>query len=128
MMTLRTRRLYSLASLGILLALGLALLPHLRLDRTSPAANSVLEASPEEVRLFFSEAPEMRGTTVRLATSGTDALIETTSAVANPEDPREVFIRPLAPLPAGSYTVHWRVLARDGHAQRGTFDFRVGAR
>ncbi|HSJ25305.1 MAG TPA: copper resistance protein CopC [Longimicrobiales bacterium] len=98
---------------------------HLRLDWSRPAADTVLAASPAEIRLGFSEAPQMNGTTVRL-TLGSDQLVVTTAAAADPQDGRQVFIQPEAPLAAGTYTVHWRVLARDGHAQRGTFTFRIG--
>ncbi len=99
--------------------------PHLRLERTSPAADTTVASSPAEIRLFFSEPPQMSGTTVRLANAA-EELVETTAAAADAEDPKEVFIRPASPLPAGSYTVHWRVIAQDGHTQRGSFDFRVG--
>jgi copper resistance protein C len=99
--------------------------PHLRLERSSPAADTTVATSPPEIRLFFSEAPQMTGTTVRLANAA-EELVETTAAAADREDPKQVFIRPVAPLAAGSYTVHWRVIAQDGHTQRGSFDFRVG--
>jgi methionine-rich copper-binding protein CopC len=98
--------------------------PHLRLVATSPAADSTLAEAPTEIRLFFSEAPQMRGTTVRL-TRGTEELVASTEAAADPEDPKELFIRPASPLAPGTYTVHWRVIAEDGHTQRGTFAFRV---
>jgi len=97
---------------------------HLRLDSTEPAAGTALPASPEEIRLFFSEPPQMQGTTVRLADAGGE-LVATTEAVADEADARQVFIVPAEPLAPGAYTVHWRVIAQDGHAQRGDFDFEV---
>jgi len=100
--------------------------PHLRLVATSPAADSTVAGSPAEIRLFFSEAPQMRGTTVRL-TRGAEELVASTDATADPEDAKELFIRPSAPLTPGTYTVHWRVIAQDGHTQRGTFEFRVAS-
>lgn len=100
--------------------------PHLRLVATSPAADSTVAGSPAEIRLFFSEPPQMRGTTIRL-TRGAEDLVEATEAAADPEDAKELFIRPASPLAPGTYTVHWRVIAEDGHTQRGTFEFRVAA-
>lgn len=100
--------------------------PHLRLNRSAPAADSTVAASPAEIRLFFSEPPQMRGTSIRL-TRGTEDLVASTDATADIEDPREVFIRPEGTLTPGSYTVHWRVIAQDGHTQRGSFGFRVAA-
>jgi copper resistance protein C len=97
---------------------------HLRLDSTEPAAGTVLPASPSEIRLFFSERPQMDGTSVRLADAGGE-LVATTEAVADDADARQVFIVPQDSLAPGAYTVHWRVIAQDGHAQRGDFDFEV---
>jgi methionine-rich copper-binding protein CopC len=101
-------------------------LPHLRLLRTSPAADTTVGASPAEIRLFFSEPPNMRGTTVRLVNAA-EALIPSTDAQPDAADAKQVFIRPSAPLSPGLYSVQWRVIAQDGHTQRGTFEFRVGA-
>jgi copper resistance protein C len=95
---------------------------HLRLTATSPAADTVVTEPPEEVRLWFSEPPQMGGTAVRLADADGD-LVSTSDAVADDEDPRQVFIRPREPLGSGEYTVHWRAIAQDGHAQNGTFGF-----
>ena len=100
--------------------------PHLTLVRTSPATDTTLAQGPAEIRLWFSEEPQMRGTSVRL-TRGEDELVPSTDAAADAEDPKQVFIRPSTPLAAGSYMVHWRVIAQDGHTQRGTFSFRVGS-
>jgi methionine-rich copper-binding protein CopC len=97
---------------------------HLRLTASFPAADTVVTEPPEEVRLWFSEPPQMHGTAVRLADARGE-LVPTTDAVADEEDPRQVFIRPRAPLGPGEYTVHWRVIAQDGHAQNGTFGFEL---
>jgi copper resistance protein C len=97
---------------------------HLRLESTEPAADTILPTSPDEIRLFFSEPPQMHGTSVRLADASGE-LVATTEAVAEETDGRQVFIVPAGSLAPGAYTVHWRVLAQDGHAQRGDFEFEV---
>jgi copper resistance protein C len=97
---------------------------HLRLEATSPAADTVITEPPEEIRLFFSEPPQMRGTAVRLA-DGEGELVPTTDATADEDDPSQVFIRPREPLTTGEYTVHWRTIAQDGHAQNGNFSFEL---
>jgi copper resistance protein C len=96
----------------------------LTLQRTDPPADSVVSEAPDEVRLFFSEPPQMRGTTVRVADASNE-LVAATDAAPDGEDPKQVFVRPAAPLEPGTYTVHWRVIAQDGHAQRGEFSFQV---
>ncbi len=100
--------------------------PHLRLNSTQPAADASVAESPAEIRLFFSEPPQMQGTSVRLANASGD-LVPTTEAVADDGDAREVYIVPEGSLAPGAYTVHWRVIAQDGHAQRGDFSFQVSA-
>lgn len=97
---------------------------HLTLLGTFPAADTVLTEAPDEVRLWFSEAPQMRGSSVRLADAGGE-LVPTTEAAPEDGDETQVFITPEAPLSAGTYTVHWRVIAQDGHAQNGEFDFQI---
>jgi len=99
-------------------------LRHLELRRTQPPADSVVSQPPVELRLFFSEAPRMDGTRVQLADEEGE-LVFATPAEADEEDASQVFIRFEAPLPDGEYTAHWRTIARDGHAQNGSFSFRV---
>lgn len=100
---------------------------HLRLLATSPAADSVITESPEEVRLWFSEPPQAGGTAVRL-TDEEGELVPSTEAAPDDEDPTQVFIRPRGRLAPGAYTVHWRVIAQDGHAQNGSFAFELRRR
>ena len=99
--------------------------PHLELLRAEPAADSTATEVPTEVRLYFSEAPVMSGTTVRLVDAA-EELVPTGETVADEDDPRQIYIE-LAEegLLPGDYTVHWRVIAQDGHAQRGVFGFRL---
>jgi copper resistance protein C len=115
----------TLASASLKDTTGQAEIPHLRLVSSSPAADTTLAQSPAEIRLFFSEPPQMRGTSVRLADAG-DNLVASSDAAADSEDARQVWIAPEAPLAPGRYTVHWRVIAEDGHTQRGSFSFQVG--
>jgi methionine-rich copper-binding protein CopC len=97
---------------------------HLRLVSTVPAADAVLSGPPAEVRAVFSEEPG--SVSLRLSGAG-DVLVPTTEAAPDPADAKVSFIRPEKALEAGEYTVRWRVVARDGHAQNGTFEFRVVA-
>jgi methionine-rich copper-binding protein CopC len=97
---------------------------HLELRRTLPPADSVARERPTELRLFFSESPRSEATRVRL-TDAADELVPSSETLTDGEDPRQVYIRFEAPLPDGAYTAHWRTIARDGHAQNGTFRFRV---
>jgi copper resistance protein C len=97
---------------------------HLELRRTIPATDTTVTQGPTEVRLIFSEPPQIDGTSVRV-TDGADELIPSTDATADEEDPQEVFVRFEERLPPDEYTVFWRTIAQDGHAQNGTFRFQV---
>jgi copper transport protein len=115
--------------LRVCLALGLLLLParawaHARLTRSDPAAGSSVAASPQFIRLWYSERPEVSLTFVTL-TDATDkkfVLGPVHSATANG---LELSIQVVDTLPAGKYTLAWRTVAADGHPSQGTFSFTV---
>jgi len=99
---------------------------HLSLRGSVPAADSTVAEAPTEVRLIFSEPPQMSGTRVRLVDSS-EELVDTSEAAADEDDPREVYVQMEDPLADGTYSVVWRTIAQDGHAQNGTFEFTVRA-
>jgi copper transport protein len=123
-----TRR--SLAALAGAVVLVLApfwagtALAHANLQSSDPAANAVLDQSPTEVTLTFTEPPEISLTSVRvLDTSGGDR--EQGSLQADPSD-RFTIRQLVETLPKGVYTVAWRAVSRaDGHATAGAFAFGV---
>ena len=102
----------------------LDLLRHLALRTSIPEADGTVGANLEEVRLFFTEAPQMTGTTIRIA-DAREELVSSSEAAADSQDPTQVFIRPAGPLGPGIYTVHWRAIAQDGHTVNGDFGFQV---
>jgi methionine-rich copper-binding protein CopC len=99
---------------------------HLSLVRSSPAADANLQSSPREIRLVFSEAPQLASSSIRL-TRGTETLVPSTDTAADSADAKQLVIHPTQALANGSYTVHWRVMAKDGHSIRGTYGFQVSA-
>jgi len=101
-----------------------AMLRHLELDHALPGPDSVMSSTITEVRLHFSEPPQMRATSIRLV-DGSRSLVSSSPPVAYEEDPRQVFVTLESALPDGAYTVQWRVMAQDGHVQRGDYSFRV---
>ena len=97
---------------------------HLALRSSVPAADATVGRTLEEVRLFFTEAPQIDATSIRIA-DRMNELVASTEAAADGEDPLQVFIRPETALEPGSYTVYWRAMAQDGHAENGDFGFQV---
>lgn len=96
---------------------------HASLVRSSPARRAVLSAPPARVQLWFSEqleAPfsrlsvwDARGTQVDLRDIRVDS------------DDRGRLSVGLPDLPAGTYTVRFRVLSVDGHVVESQFAFTI---
>src|SRR5258705_1601246 len=116
-------------ALRLALALALFLCPtrawgHAHLKRSEPAAGSRITGSPQWIRLWFTERPELSMTTVSIKDANGNVF-----APASPESDRSdallVLVRVGLPLPAGQYTVAWRTAASDGHFSRGKFSFVV---
>ena len=121
------------AALGASLAVTVAFMPlrapaandlHLQLERSEPAADSTVHETPAEIRLWFTQSPQIDGTSVRVLPVGGEPL-ETGDARLAEADDRLVLASLAAPLANGRYEVSWRAMARDGHVVRGTFEFRV---
>jgi copper transport protein len=116
-------------ALRLILALGLLLFPvpawaHAHLKKSEPAAGSRVTNSPQLIRLWFSEQPELSLTVISLKDANGKEF-----ALSAPEnergDPLTVSLRLSQPLPAGRYMVTWRTAASDGHPSHGTFGFVV---
>jgi putative copper export protein/methionine-rich copper-binding protein CopC len=109
------------ASLAVLLTPAL-LFAHARLLRSEPAAMSRLGVPPSVLRLWFSERPELRFSTIDLADSAGTAIPLGSVAVGDSMS----LVVPLAKaLSAGRYSVAWRTAAADGHSTSGRFTFIV---
>lgn len=97
---------------------------HASLESSSPGAFAVLEESPTDVRLRFSEVPQMGFTSIRLVDADNrDRAVGT--VIADPNDARTVTAA-VDPLPDGLYVVVWSVVSGDGHRVAGSFAFSVG--
>lgn len=96
---------------------------HFALSRSAPAADATGPA-PEEVRLWFTEAPEANTVGIRLIDRAGEA-VATTEVAADPDNVAVYFVKPATPLSAGRYTVSWRGVGDDGHPATGDFGFSV---
>lgn len=100
--------------------------PHITLDASIPEDEQSVAGEVTEVRLFFSDAPLMRGASIRIVNASRQ-LQRSTPPVADQEDPKQLSVQLPTPLPAGKYVVQWRCIADDGHVMRGDFTFEVSA-
>jgi copper transport protein len=116
-------------ALRLVLALILFLCPvpawaHAHLKRSDPAAGSKVATSPQLIRLWFSEQPEISMTFISVKdVNGKEFPLAVPQK--DPADPLALSVRLSQSLPAGRYTVAWRTAASDGHPSHGTFGFVV---
>jgi len=114
-----------LAASATLLVAGVPTM-HLRLVKVEPAAASTVTVAPEEIRLFFSQEPEVRATKITIVDDSRNE-IAVAAAKADAQDGKIVIVPITGVLVSGTYTVSWRTMAKDGHAVNGTFNFALRA-
>ena len=115
-----TRRLLCLAIAAMLLPVTAA--AHATLLKSQPAAGTVTQTSPSEVRLTFSEEvlPGMSSLILVLSDGS-----EVNLRGANDSHDIRVLTASLPHLPPGGYGITWRVISADGHPTSGTYSFLV---
>jgi copper transport protein len=97
---------------------------HAELQETTPAAGQVLDTSPRDVTLRFSESVEAALGAVRVYDSSGDQV--DIGDVSHPGGAQSQIRATLPELDDDSYVVTWRVLSADAHPVRGAFTFQVG--
>ncbi len=99
---------------------------HLKLDRAEPAIGGTVTTAPTAIRLFFSQAPQMKGTSIRVVDAKEQA-VHLADAHADAKDGKIVIADVKGVVAPGTYTVAWRAMARDGHVIKGDFRFTYAA-
>ena len=101
---------------------------HLRLLRSEPGKDTTVTEAPRELRLWFSQRPEIALTTARISRGNHNAAVG--RAVIRPWDGEGVLVViPIQDrLENGRHVVSWRTMATDGHVITGEFAFTVAAR
>lgn len=107
-------------SLAVALLTLLAIAParHLRLIGSAPENDASLEASPAEIRLWFSLPPELAISRIGLSCHETEKLGE---LQGGEED--TLYVEVLGNLEPGEHIVAWRTSSGDGHPIRGSILF-----
>jgi len=126
----RVRRAVTVLLLATVPALAGASMLHMKLSRSEPAANATLRASPTEVKLWFTQRPELTVTSVKLrsGTGGAAAVERALTPLARAAADSMPIVAPVgAALAPGHYELVWRTMARDGHVLNGIIPFDVGS-
>ena len=104
-----------------------AVMLHLKLSRSEPAANARLATSPTAVKLWFTQRPELTVTAIKIRSGAGAAAVERTLApLARAAAANSPITAPVgAALATGHYEIVWRTMARDGHVLNGVIPFDV---
>ncbi len=97
---------------------------HAHLESASPANQSVVETSPKQLTLSFSEGVEPAFSGVELKDGGSKT-IATGAATVDPADKKKMIIPLSTALTQGKYEVDWHAVAEDGHKTKGSYEFSV---
>lgn len=98
---------------------------HANQIRTSPAADSELETSPNRIVVWFSEPIEARLSKIRVLDSN-GKQVDNEDSVLSTTEPTAVVVT-VPGLPNGTYTAVWgNTSTVDGHSVVGSFRFAVG--
>jgi methionine-rich copper-binding protein CopC len=106
---------------GVCLMTPTALFAHTSLATSNPTDGAVLEESPQQVELGFTE--QVRFLKFSLNGVEVSSVPVTFKPSASVQDVHSV---PLSALGKGSYTVNWSVMGSDGHLVENSFGFSVG--
>ena len=97
---------------------------HAELVESSPAEDSTVQGTPDEIVLVFTEALETDGTSITLHDDGGD---EVTEGDLDPEDDTRLVITDIPDLAPGEYEVRAAAATDDGHIERFRVPFTVEA-
>jgi copper transport protein len=121
----RTRPIVAaLAALALLALVPASAGAHAYLTKEQPSASLVLDKSPAQVKLTYSEPVEPRFAVISV-TDKDGSRVTAGRPARSAENPDELDVA-LEPLKTGWYLVYWRVVSVDGHPVRGAFTFAVG--
>ena len=113
-----------LALAGVLSITSLAQ-AHGALRRSAPASGDTLTVAPRELRLTFTESTELAVSRIELL--GPDNVAVGLGPMRYGDSTTVLVADVTGALDAGTYTVAWQIVGRDGHPVRGRFRFTIAA-
>jgi methionine-rich copper-binding protein CopC len=120
-MSRQTKRIGLVAAMAIV-SWGSLLVAHMRLFKSEPAADAVLTAPPRQVRLVFTELPDLEVSKLEIAGPSPATKLGPPRVI---EQEKILVAEVEGEVPDGAYTVLWQSAGNDGHVQRGELKFSV---
>jgi hypothetical protein len=96
---------------------------HAFLDHADPKVGSSIDKPPTELKIWFTQEVEPAFSSITVS-SDDDKQIDKKDSHPDDKD-KKLLIVSLPDLPAGTYKVHWHVVAADTHTTQGDFKFTV---
>ncbi len=122
-MTTRTVRTAAVLAATLTLGLPAVAAAHAFLDHAEPKVGSTVAASPPRVAVHFTQSVEPAFSTVHVLDADGKS-VDQADVQVDPKDPATLTVG-VPKLPAGTYTVEWKVTSVDTHRTHGTFTFTV---
>lgn len=121
---MRSHRLRSISILATALVLGTAAIAaaHTEVKSTSPAGGATAKTSITKVTVTFTMS--IRRGTLRVA-GPNGAIASVGTGVRDPRNVSRLAVGLKRALKVGSYKASWRIVAADGHNQKGSFRFQL---
>ena len=110
----------------ILLMVPICSWGHAYLVKSSPARRAVLATPPTRVVLWFNERLEVQFSQLSIW-NAEGQQVDGGDVLVGPEDSKRLSVS-IPTLPAGSYSVKYRVLSVDGHIVEAEFPFTIRSR
>ena len=120
---LNLRTVAELFFLAFLCTLPEAVLGHAFPDHSEPKVGATVVSPPAHVHIWFDGALEPAFSTI-VVQDGSGKRVDKGDGRVNPSDPT-LLEASVPPLPAGTYRVIWKVVARDGHLTKGDYTFVI---
>jgi copper resistance protein C len=117
---------FGLTSLVLLLGIPTTSWTHAYLVKSSPPRRAVLSTSPARVVLWFNERLEAQFSQLSVWNAAGQQ-VDGGDVQVGPDDAKKLSVG-IPTLPAGAYTVKFRVLSVDGHIVEAAFPFTVRSR
>ena len=113
----------ALFTAALMLAFPTFVLGHAFVDHAQPRVGSTVQTPPDTVKIWFTEEIEPAFSSMEVSDSNAKQVDKQDCHVD--EKDKSLLIVSLPQLAAGTYKVHWHVVASDTHKTQGDFTFTI---